>query len=160
MLSAYGPLVRAANVTLKRFYIVVSARTGVAGDLASSDRHAVSGVRVECPTPNTITLENWDGFPQPFTPPPASPPWRPFMPPPPQPRREYAGVAARACPLLWTRASSAECLYKQLKRGEGRGAPWVVGNGSDGQPDASPTAPEAPSSPTASRRRRHAPECA
>ena len=85
MLSAYGPLMRAANVTLKRFYIVVSARSGAAGDLAPSDRHTVSGVRVECPTQNTLTLENWDGFRQPFTPPPASPPWQLSMSPPLQP---------------------------------------------------------------------------
>ena len=95
MLSAYGPLMRAANVTLRRFYVVVSARTGAAGDLAPSDRHAVSGVRVECPTPTTLALENWDGFRQPFTPPPASPPWNQlFVPPPPQPPHARQQVAA------------------------------------------------------------------
>ena len=95
MLSAYGPLMRAANVTLRRFYVVVSARTGAAGDLAPSDRHAVSGVRVECPTQATLALENWDGFRQPFTPPPASPPWnQPFIPPTPPPPRARQQVAA------------------------------------------------------------------
>ena len=125
MLSAYGPLMRAANVTLKRFYIVVSARTGVAGDMAPSDRHAVSAVRVECPTPNTLTLENWDGFRQPFTPPPASPPWQPFVPPPPQPPQalqqltvvtSFGGlsfVVAFACTLAFFLLAGAMLLLRR-----------------------------------------------
>ena len=58
-------------------------------------------------------------------------------------------------------AALAALAARRRRGGQTADVPaWVVGNGSDGQPDASPTEPEAPSSPTASRRRRHAPECA
>jgi len=73
---------RLSNTTLDQFYVVVSARTGA----ASSDGHAISGLRVECrPAANTAAfVENWDGLRQPLpaSPPPGAPstppapPWR------------------------------------------------------------------------------------
>ena len=77
--NIYYPRIRAANISLESFYIVVSARTGG----ISSDRHAVSGVHVEhCPPDHEAAIENWAGLRQPFTPPPASPPWLlPLQPP-------------------------------------------------------------------------------
>ena len=67
----YLPQTSASGLTLESFYLTVSARTG---DLPG-DRHAVSGVRVECFSNVATYVENWDGFRQPLTPPPASPPW-------------------------------------------------------------------------------------
>ena len=82
LLTSYEPRMRAANVTLQSFYIVVSARTGSSGGLAPSDRHAVSGVRVEC-TNGQSEVENWAGLRQPYAPPRSPPPW--MTPPPQQP---------------------------------------------------------------------------
>ena len=92
MLISEEPRIRAANLSLQSFYVVVSARTGGIG----SDRHAVSGLRVErCPHVGIAGVENWSGFRQPFTPPPASPPWQPPPPPPPPPRAAAVRSAAQ-----------------------------------------------------------------
>ena len=86
-LRSNWPQLRAANISLESFYIVVSARTGAIG----GDRHAVSGVRVQhCP--DATDLENWSGLRQPHTPPPASPPWKS----PPQPSQPPAAVRGTA----------------------------------------------------------------
>ena len=96
LLTSYEPRMRAANVTLQRFYIVVSARTGSSGGLAPSDRHAVSGVRVEC-TNGISRVENWAGLRQPYAPPRSAPPWKA---PPPQ----LAASSQRAAFLVRRRA--------------------------------------------------------
>ena len=72
LVTSYQARMRAANVTLQSFYIVVSARTGGSDGLAPSDRHAVSGVRVES-TNGISQVENWAGLRQPYTPPRSSP---------------------------------------------------------------------------------------
>ena len=96
LLTSYEPRMRAANVTLQSFYIVVSARTGSSGGLTPSDRHAVSGVHVECTTGQT-QVENWAGLRQPYAPPRSPPPW--MTPPPQQPvssQRAASSVRRRA----------------------------------------------------------------
>ena len=96
LLSSIQPRMCAANVSLEAFYIVVSARTGPTG----SDRHVVSGVSLSyCDE----FIENWSGFRQPFTPPPASPPWRrspPQPPPQPPPMQQHWPVASRSATRL------------------------------------------------------------
>ena len=111
-LRASWPQLRAANFSLESFYLVVSARTGASG----GDRHAVSGVHVQhCP--KATDLENWEGLRQPFTPPPASPPWSSLRTPLQQPATVISAArlgaisfgAALAC-TLGLLASAAAAL--------------------------------------------------
>ena len=101
LLNSYESRIHAANISLQSFYVVVSARTGSIG----SDRHAVSGVRVDrCPTDTVV--ENYAGLRQPFTPPPNSPPWQP---PPPPPLQRPAAV--RSAAQLGAASFGAWCLF-------------------------------------------------
>ena len=120
VLRAEWPKLRAANVSLESFYVVVSARTGATG----GDRHAVSGVHVQdCPAPDD--LENWAGLRQPFTPPPTSPPWRSAPTPPQEPATVRSAArlgalsfgAALACTLgvLVSAATALRRLASQDK---------------------------------------------
>jgi hypothetical protein len=97
------------NVTLDALFLVAAARTGA----ASSDAHALSGLRVEClsnDTPQEEWIENYSGLRQPLTPPPspgAASGWR-RPPPPPQlqvsraaaPVRKLRGFAAGFAPAF------------------------------------------------------------
>jgi hypothetical protein len=86
----------AGNITMDALYLVASARTGA----ASSDAHALSGLRVEClsyETPQPEWVENDAALRQPLTPPPspgAAGGWRR----PPQPPQQQQVLRAAAPP--------------------------------------------------------------